>query len=718
MGVWGFESDVIENWAAGVLSSPIADQLPDGAVPYAKNTQLYNLGLGRAVFGTRTGCRVLNTESDGQAVVSQHYYDKGATAYHLFVNEVGDLKILAADGTLDTVDTGVFTEVDEPFVWQTAKDLAFVCNGTDQWKTDGTAVYTWGINQPASGAWSISEQVDGSSSLPAGTYDLAIQYVNTNTGHKGPISASKTIVIGSTGRRIDVSLPGSVTIADSQVTHVAVYMRQQATTTELALVTDGTSPAISGTNGWAVGTTTVAISSSQSEIDGFIIVAPDVNENYPPPSGVIGALWFKSRMFVITADNVYFSDVSKPESFNLSSGFLPVNPDDGEPNTAIAQVGDVPVILKNNNMYYLDGDTPQTFQIRKASGSYGCISPTSIGLFNNQLFWLSLNGPMAWGGPGTQMTEIAYGKTDPQFNEDSVDLNYARKFVIIGHPAQNYVAWALTSLGDARNKVIVPYHYGVGEWMSHKWEMVDVASATLVPDANSRLWPVVGDYDGNFYRLGVGFNDGVPDDIVNPGGTVTSATLNTLTDSTQTWTVDSLIGRYVYVYGENFDLKDAERRKIIANTANTLTIETDWSITPTTSSTYVLGGILFDFKSAERTGGQPFAKKRFGFLFMQLAAQSSGIELDAYVYKDGDDETIVKQRRIDFGRGSYFDVDEWDVARFAQVGSQRVRVPIRTTGYSWQIRLAHVGVGQRLYLYRMGVQWLTKTRKRGNSGSV
>ena len=717
MGVRGFESDIIENWAAGVMTSPVEDQLPDGAVPYAKNTQLYNLGLGRAVFGTRTGCAVLNTETDGQEVVSQHFLDKGATTYHLYINEAGDVKVLASAGTISTIDTAVFTDTTLPFSWQTAKDLAFVVNSEQQKKTDGATIFAFGIEQPADGDWSIAEAIDGASPLPADTYQIAIQYVNSTTGHKGPISATKSITVIA-GRTIVVTLPTVVAIDDAQVSHVAVYILQESTMTELLLATAGTTPAISGTNGWASGTVSVTIDTTQAELDNFITPAPNEDDNYAPPSGAKACLWFKARMYVIDDQNLYWSESGEPENFNLVSGFLPVNPDDGEANIGLAQVGDVVVVLKENNTYYLDGDTPQTYVVRKASGTYGAVSQNAMGLFDNRLFWLSNLGPIVWSGPGTPMEELARHLVDPEFDADHLDLNYSDQFVIIGHPVQNYVAWAVTEFGTSRNKIIIPYHFGVNRWMSHKWEMVDVRSCTLVPDSNGSFWPVVGDYNGNFYRVGSGYNDGVPDSITNPGGNPTSAAALSLTDTTQTWVVDELVGRYVYAYGENYDLKDAERRKIIANTADTLTIETDWTVIPSATSTYVLGGILFDFKSAERTGGQVFAKKRIEFLFLQLAAQSSGIELDAYVYKDGDNETIVKQRRIDFGTGSYFDVDDWDVARFAQVGSSRVRMPVRSTGYSWQVRLAHVGIGQRLYLYRMGMQWLTKTRKRGNSGNL
>ncbi len=68
-------------------------------------------------------------------------------------------------------------------------------------------------------------------------------------------------------------------------------------------------------------------------------------------------------------------------------------------------------------------------------------------------------------------------------------------------------------------------------------------------------------------------------------GWATSSTNNTLTDTTKSWETDAFVNAYVVIInGTN----NGEQKKIIGNTNNTLTVDSNWTTNPNTSSQYVI----------------------------------------------------------------------------------------------------------------------------------
>ena len=69
------------------------------------------------------------------------------------------------------------------------------------------------------------------------------------------------------------------------------------------------------------------------------------------------------------------------------------------------------------------------------------------------------------------------------------------------------------------------------------------------------------------------------------GGTATSATATTITDSSKSWTTDFWAGGFVYI---REGTGAGNIRTISSNTADTITVSSDFSTTPDTSSKYVI----------------------------------------------------------------------------------------------------------------------------------
>ena len=74
-------------------------------------------------------------------------------------------------------------------------------------------------------------------------------------------------------------------------------------------------------------------------------------------------------------------------------------------------------------------------------------------------------------------------------------------------------------------------------------------------------------------------------------GVVTSAGANTLTDSTQSWATDALVGAQVELFvGEGSATGDPVRI-VVSNTSTQITVDRDWDITPSTDTEYNVKGL-------------------------------------------------------------------------------------------------------------------------------
>ncbi len=421
----------------------------------------------------------------------------------------------------------------------------------------------------------------------------------------------------------------------------------------------------------------------------------------------------QQRVFVATTSSLYWTEVGEPENFNHADRVIPVG-DDGDTITGLAVYGDALVIFKRNAIYMLAGADPNSWQIIPIDKSIGCASAKSIGYFGGRLFWMSLKGPRALSSTNGGVVDITTPLVGNLFDASSVHEDDLAAAVVVGNPNENMVGWAVTPIGESTNTRIVPFHYGLDRWMSSGWDVVDVRSCVLVNDANSRAWPMVADYDGFVYQLGVGTQDGLPTGEGDTNGELTGATSTTLTNTDANWTPDIFVGRYVTVVDGDVGIQTAQRRKIISNTSDTLEVATAFAPTPSVGDTYAIGGIVTDIIGGERNGGGgAFYKKRMEFLFAELDASAPGDAVQVVMYKDGNLDTAVLNRRLQLGSGSLWNVALWNVAEWDTREFLRQRLPIRTTGFTWTIRLLHLSTGNQIELHRTAVQWLTKTRKQG-----
>jgi hypothetical protein len=124
-----------------------------------------------------------------------------------------------------------------------------------------------------------------------------------------------------------------------------------------------------------------------------------------------------------------------------------------------------------------------------------------------------------------------------------------------------------------------------------------------------------------------------------------------------------------------------------------------------------IGGILLDTKTGFRNGGGPFYVKRIESAYLTVGVSESGADFEVEFYRDSDQDNPIADKAISIVSGATFDVDDFDEADWPSASVQQFRIPIRKVGYSWQTRVSHMSSGEQLFLQRLGIQWLAKTKK-------
>lgn len=709
----------LDNWMVGVITAMTKDRLPEAAVPEARNAQLYSIGPNHAVIGRRGGCASLNSTAIGapSEIIGQHNYENSAgTIYHLLAVSNGTLKHINSSGTVTDIAASVFTNTTNQQSWDTANGWAFVVNAVDAKKTNATNVYKFGIGQPGSGDWTLSATGSGGS-LPVDTYDVTISYYNHNTAHTGQLATLKTQATTS-GQKLQVVIPSSTTIADSQVTYVRFYLRRQSTQSIQYLVTTGVT-VTAGTGAWSSthfgvtvtgATSTVEIDLTSAQIAAFTTKAPGVNDNTLPPSTAKAIAWHRSRMFAVTDTEIYWTDVGKPEGFNTTDYREYVNPNDGDVILGVHSHERGLIIFKKFSTHVLLGDDPQTWIIDLLAPDIGCVALSSIVSVDGNTFWWSQSGPRAL--IEGVVTDITTKYISPTIGAEELDWTKLSQIVGMTQPYEGWVGWAVPEFGSSRNTIVLPYNYKVGAWMSTRWDPVDVRSACTVKDSTGRPWVMFGDYDGWVYRFGQGLTDGIPTTSTPTTGTVSSSTSNTLTVSGATWDSGRLVGKYVYVYPTVSGMTQFQRRRITANTGTQLTVTPVWDANPTDAYRFVLGGTFFDVRTRWSDFGLPFHKKRFEFAHLHISSPDAVADYDVNIYLDNNESEPVRYRSLSMaGDVGIWDQSLWDAAVFATENSAYERIRVGHVGRNWQVRVSNINPSQRLLVLKVAMQAIPLGKK-------
>lgn len=703
--------DEITNWIEGVITSASSDAIPPTAAPRARNSILKTLGPQTARIASRPGFTVENATpiTGAPALYGFQFKKSNGQKYTLLASSTGRLDKLNADGTTTVINATALTSGHVPN-FEVANDLCFITTDVDQKKFDGTNFTKFGITRPAAPTAAVA----AGGTMAAGVWDVGLTYFNSATGHESSLSdlTPVTIVAASGNYKINVSWSAP---SDAQVTHVRVYVRQQALGQNIYRATAGATPAADATyGGYAPATTSTVLDITAAQYSAFITLAPTTIQNEPPPAGTQYPCWHGNRLFVADAGNLYYSDIrnntSLPEAFDAVNRVQPVSPKDGDSIIGLAAFKETLIIFKRFSVWRLDGLDPNSWVVSNISYDHGCTSAQSIVSAAGVLYWWSASGPVALDSPGSLPTEI--GK---RFIADSVAsavLNQTQfALVCAGYDEPNQLLlWAVPGAGETRNTLLIPWNYRALRFTAEYWNPFDVNSLFTVEDAERLEVLYTGGYAGQVFRFGDVTSDGVPADVT-ASGTVVSSTNTTLT-VTASSLGSSLTDRYVYAV--SLDRQTVQRRRISSNTATVITVTSAWSTNPDTTWTYVIGGVDFEIDTPWINGPTPFIKRRFEFFFLEGGSEDSNVLIDVDLFLSMDDVSARRNFRIDVGNpgGVYDDAigtyaataGIYDTTRYGSPTVIFEKKRVARTGRAWRGRIRHLSASRSLTLVRLAMQ--------------
>lgn len=599
---------ILDDWSMGVVNSIADEHLPENASPRGWNSCFLGTGQGKTPIGKRKGCLTVNATpvTGSPAIIGQYGFKKWISPYdvdmyHLLVSDNGRLDVIDdSTGVVTAADAGTTT----PFTTGTlypdfaaANNLCFIVNGTDAKKFDGSDVWNFGIVRPTVGTLSGAAGAGGTAN---GTYELRVSYYNANTGHESSISNTSIATVTVASKKIDVSnIPVS---SDTQVTARRLYIRNTSTMSDFYLA---------GTVGDNTSTTHTI-----DFIDANLItVAPTTSSNDCPPAGAKVICWHGSRMFAATTGLLYYSEIDKPEAFDAAN-YLSINADDGQTIVGLLSAFESLIIFKTNSVYGLFGTAPSNWEVRQIVPNIGCSSHRTICMANGIAYWLSEFGPvrMATVGQVESIGALWLGNT---FKPTAVNIDAFTKGCAAVDVINYRVMFAIPDILQTRNTIIIPFNYRLDKFESDRWDPMDISSIASIGEPSVKPEVYLGGYKGQMFKWWSGTNDGVPSGTNS--GTITSITsTSVINDSTASFlnTGGKLIERSIYLISP---ADVATRRRITTNTGTQITLDSAVSDI-TTSWTYIIGGIDFQWDTAWLHLGPRFVKKRMKFLYGTVVA--------------------------------------------------------------------------------------------------
>lgn len=149
------------------------------------------------------------------------------------------------------------------------------------------------------------------------------------------------------------------------------------------------------------------------------------------------------------------------------------------------------------------------------------------------------------------------------------------------------------------------------------WDNINAAAIKQM-SIDGEIGIYSGDYNGFIWKLDDPTLNG---DGTEQNGTCTSSTATTITDSSQTWDVNELVGcsvRIIEGYGSD------QVRTVVSNTADTITVDSAWGNNPNTTSIFTVGGYdSYHYTNWKVVTGTYEVLKRLWFIWVNANASGN-----------------------------------------------------------------------------------------------
>lgn len=696
----------LDDFSGGINLSLPKNKLPTNVFPRGVNTALLPLSGGGVGVTKRPGFSLKGTLGGGSSAyatglaIFAHNNSGTVTEHMIGVSSEGNVYEVGSPSTQITVPT-TNTEFGAASIagatsgikFAQANNLLFGVSGSSAFKIfkDSGTLYVraWGGRAPTVAP---TGTIGGASSgVMTGTYEFVCTFYNSKTGVETGVSPTYS-PIALTDQNIDIDVSGIGT-PNLDFDKVNIYIRKPSIGVEFVR---------NASMQVALGDVSTIINVSDEDINNMILVAPDVNDNQPIPSGITDICWHLSRMFATDGVNLYYSQVAQPENWNLLN-YEAVNPNDGQKITALWSVNETNLlILKERSAYLLVGDTSQNWEINLLTQSIGCTAKRSIAEGDGIIGWWSHIGPVIWTKSGEPLL-IDSDIVRELYRQDQIDVsNYNTWGTTVYDPRNRRFLFSFTpksgSTYAADKLTVLPFSVVNKVWESSGWDL-DTVNAVCSGKGNN------GEYNVFFagtnklvYELSDKF---LTDGAQNQTGASLVHTATGFGANTVTFTASTPPFNTSKSYCKVIDTQ----RLTVHRSAYTLSGSGTLTATLTTAFTTVptSGIIIFDLpvmeiESKVLESGSPLDQKRYLFAYLRMVANGShksvlGVFVDNPSTPTRYWEPHLTKAGNEYGTGlSNSSAEEQFRGRIAKVGEE---IYLKLIGYEPQTRwiLSGFGIG-------------------------
>lgn len=328
---------------------------------------------------------------------------------------------------------------------------------------------------------------------------------------------------------------------------------------------------------------------------------------------------------------IYYSEAGLPQSWPAVNAFA--IEEDGDELTGLMPFGSFLYILQRRSVYRFSMQAdPATDGAVFRAASRGCLNNRCWVLMDDTAYLMDEEGIWSFsGGEGAKaISEPIADIFDPTRGGPYQIRNWSEAFFFASLDRSRQVArWFLTIQGSFYPRLALCYAYREERWWVESYHdaITSAANGTLRGQTQTFL----GSTSRRVLAAGADDLDGLPSRSGTNRGTVTSATLLTLTDSTANFPSGLANVPVVITTGPG----KMQRRTIVSNTATTLTLDRPWLEKPDSTSTYQIGGIPWQWKSRQYryVDRETQEERRAEVTFVPLASSSGG-SMDLRFYHD------------------------------------------------------------------------------------
>jgi hypothetical protein len=717
-------SYVVRTFHPGYFAGPEPDTVPKGGTPDARNCLFAGEQLDpapRARLDKRTGCRMLTAA----AVVA----GKGFDALYEFrkVGQTSGRLVAVIDGKVwywDNVSTFVQIGATQPFTpgvkvqASTIRNLLFLMDGAHTRCWDGVLandLFTPGELAPT-GAPTLTVTAGPG---VTGTYEgFAVWYDSTHDHETSPSPLTAQVAFVNQSRTW--AKPAGAPAANYDKWRV--YARR-VDTNEVYY--------------WRVVDVAIAtVSSAETTTDAarrLGTVGPLPLSNDPPPTDFVFQTEYQGYRLGVRAndDQVYVAKLGDPQSQHPTD-ILGVSRGSGGELRSIYKFGTECVAQKVSKTYRLKGDR-MPFLPDEVHSTFGNVGPLSAVEIKGQFYaWDEDKGPY-WTDLNLNWVPIATATI--QDVVASVPKTSAQTIECVHIKSKNLVAWAVPTGASARRRTIIAFHTEFRTWLPPITGLEYASLATFI-DTNGSLDLYVGDYWGRLYKYFTDTAEGVPSGslvarvVSSTNGTVTCDYELTL-GSTGVWSVPGAPSAVAFYTGGSglaglpvLHINSAgarQWRRIQSNTGSVITLDTTndapWTTLPQAGEQIVVGAIDWYWRSPVVDFGDPFTKKKLGWLETQVRVGSVAFQLQIVGLQDGL-RTQAFKRGFSFNNSSTWGNALWGAMVWGGGDPGAVKMRLERACYSFALEFANPYPNQPAGLlgFQLGADRLGR-RKAASGGS-